>query len=115
MKKKTAIASKPPSACVSAFTAARSTRCISAICSPRDALEQLRLDAVLFVLCGQSPLKSRKPRATDARRLAMLRLALKNHPRFWLTRCELDRPAPPIPTTPRSKSARPFRARNFSG
>jgi nicotinate-nucleotide adenylyltransferase len=60
----------------------------------RDALEQLRLDAVLFVPCGQSPLKTRKPRATDARRLAMLRLALKNNPRFWLTRCELDRPAP---------------------
>src|SRR5271163_2258576 len=60
----------------------------------RDALEQLRLDAILFVPCGQSPLKTRKPRATDARRLAMLRLALKNNPRFWLTRCELDRPAP---------------------
>ncbi|HEV3271415.1 MAG TPA: nicotinate-nucleotide adenylyltransferase [Candidatus Methylacidiphilales bacterium] len=60
----------------------------------RDALEQLRLDAVLFVPCGQSPLKTRKPRATDARRLAMLRLALKNDPRFWLTRCEIDRPAP---------------------
>jgi nicotinate-nucleotide adenylyltransferase len=60
----------------------------------RDALEQLRLDAVLFVPCGQSPLKTRKPRAADARRLAMLRLALKNNPRFWLTRCELDRPAP---------------------
>jgi nicotinate-nucleotide adenylyltransferase len=60
----------------------------------RDALEQLRLDAVLFVPCGQSPLKTRKPRASDARRLAMLRLALKNHPHFWLTRCEIDRPAP---------------------
>ena len=24
----------------------------------------------------------------------MLRLALKSNPRFWLTRCELDRPAP---------------------
>ena len=42
----------------------------------RDALEQLRLDAVLFVPCGQSPLKSRKPHASDAQRLAMLRLAL---------------------------------------
>jgi nicotinate-nucleotide adenylyltransferase len=60
----------------------------------RDALEQLRLDAILFVPCGQSPLKIRKPRASDSRRLAMLRLALKNNPRFWLTRCELDRPAP---------------------
>jgi len=60
----------------------------------RDALEQLRLDAILFVPCGRSPLKSRKPRATDAQRVAMLRLALKSHSHFWLTRCELDRPAP---------------------
>jgi len=60
----------------------------------RDALEQLRLNAVLFVPCGQSPFKSRKPRVTDSQRVAMLRLALKNHPQFWLTRCELDRPAP---------------------
>jgi len=60
----------------------------------RDAMEQLDLDAVLFVPCGQSPLKTRKPHTTDARRLAMLRLALKGNPHFWLTRCELDRPAP---------------------
>jgi len=60
----------------------------------RDALEQLHLDAILFVPCGQSPLKTRKPHATDARRVAMLRLVSKNNPRFWLTRCELDRPAP---------------------
>jgi nicotinate-nucleotide adenylyltransferase len=60
----------------------------------RDTLEQARLDAVLFVPCGQSPHKSRKPRATDIQRLAMLRLALKGEPRFWLTRCEIERPAP---------------------
>jgi len=60
----------------------------------RDAMEQLHLDAVLFVPCGQSPLKTRKPRATAPRRLAMLRLALKGHSRFWLSRCELDRPGP---------------------
>jgi len=60
----------------------------------RDALEQLRLDAILFVPCGQSPFKSRRPHVTDAQRVAMLRLALKNEPRFWFTRCELDRPAP---------------------
>jgi nicotinate-nucleotide adenylyltransferase len=60
----------------------------------RDAMEQLRLEAVLFVPCGQSPFKSRRPLAPAARRLAMLRLGLKHEPRFWLTRCELDRPAP---------------------
>ena len=60
----------------------------------RDALEQLRLEAVLFVPAAQSPFKAAKTRATGAQRLAMLKLALKSSPRFWLTRCELDRPAP---------------------
>jgi nicotinate-nucleotide adenylyltransferase len=60
----------------------------------RDALEQMRLDAVLFVPCARSPFKSGHPRSGDAQRLALLRLALKGEPRFWLTRCELERPAP---------------------
>jgi nicotinate-nucleotide adenylyltransferase len=60
----------------------------------RDALEQLSLDAILFVPCGQSPLKFRRPHATDVQRLTMLRLALKSNKCFWLTRCEVDRPAP---------------------
>jgi len=34
------------------------------------------------------------PLATAAQRVAMLKLALKGEPRFWLSRCELDRPAP---------------------
>jgi nicotinate-nucleotide adenylyltransferase len=60
----------------------------------RDALEQCRLDAVMFVPCAQSPLKTRGALAPHARRLAMLKLALLGEPRFWLSRCELDRPAP---------------------
>jgi nicotinate-nucleotide adenylyltransferase len=60
----------------------------------RDALEQARLDAVLFIPCAQSPLKKSGPRATGAQRAAMLRLAIKGEPRFWLSRCELDRPTP---------------------
>jgi nicotinate-nucleotide adenylyltransferase len=60
----------------------------------RDALEQLKLDTVLFVPCALSPFKSRKPHVADTQRVAMLHLALKSNPRFWLTRCELDRPAP---------------------
>jgi nicotinate-nucleotide adenylyltransferase len=59
-----------------------------------DVLEQLRLDAVIFVPCGQSPLKSSKPLAPGVRRLAMLKLAVKKEPRFWLSRCELDRSGP---------------------
>ena len=60
----------------------------------RDALEQARLDAVLFIPCAQSPHKSGRPRTTDAQRVAMLQLALKGETRFWLCRCELDRAAP---------------------
>ena len=60
----------------------------------RDALEQLRLDAILFVPCGQSPFKHRKPNVTDAQRLALLRLAVKGNGKFWLSRCEIDRPPP---------------------
>ncbi len=60
----------------------------------RDALEQLKLDAVLFVPCGRSPFKDLQPRATDVERLSLLKRALKSEPRFWLSRCELDRPAP---------------------
>jgi nicotinate-nucleotide adenylyltransferase len=60
----------------------------------RDALEQLRLDAVLFVPCARSPFKNRQPHASDRQRVAMLRLALKGAPYFWLSRCELERPAP---------------------
>ncbi len=60
----------------------------------RDALEQCRLDAVLFVPCAQSPLKSRRALAGGGQRAAMLQAALKGEPRFWLSRCELERPAP---------------------
>ena len=60
----------------------------------RDALEQLKLDAVLFVPAARSPYKAKQPLAPNARRLHMLKAALKHEPRFWLSRCELDRPAP---------------------
>ena len=59
-----------------------------------DALEQARLDAVLFVPCAQSPHKDARPLTPDAGRVAMLKLALKPEPRFWLSRCELDRGGP---------------------
>ncbi len=60
----------------------------------REAMEQLKLEAVLFVPARRSPFKSRAPGASEAQRLAMLRLALKGRANFWLSRCELDRPAP---------------------
>ena len=60
----------------------------------RDALEQARLDAVLFVPCAQSPHKDARPLTSNAERVAMLRRALKGEERFWLSRCELERPGP---------------------
>ena len=60
----------------------------------RNALEQARLSAILFVPCAQSPHKNSRPRATAVQRLAMLRAALKGESRFWLSRCEIDRPGP---------------------
>lgn len=60
----------------------------------RDALEQLKFDAVLFVPARQSPFKTGPPGATANQRVAMLKLALKGERRFWLTRCEVDRPPP---------------------
>src|ERR1700733_6620608 len=59
-----------------------------------DALEQLKLDAVLFIPARQSPFKPGKTGANEKQRLAMLKLALKGREKFWLSRCELDRPAP---------------------
>jgi nicotinate-nucleotide adenylyltransferase len=60
----------------------------------QDALEQLKLDAVLFIPARQSPFKPGKTGANEKQRLAMLKLALKGREKFWLSRCELDRPAP---------------------
>jgi nicotinate-nucleotide adenylyltransferase len=60
----------------------------------RDALEQMRLDAVLFIPCARSPFKAGAPRTSDTQRVAMLRRALAGERRFWFSRCELDRPAP---------------------
>jgi nicotinate-nucleotide adenylyltransferase len=59
----------------------------------QDALEQLKLDAVLFIPARQSPFKPGKTGANEKQRLAMLKLALKGREKFWLSRCELDRPA----------------------
>lgn len=57
-----------------------------------EAREQLQLDAVLFLPCNQSPHKPDRPPAAPRHRLAMLQVALKGLPRFWLCRCEIDRP-----------------------
>jgi nicotinate-nucleotide adenylyltransferase len=60
----------------------------------QDVREQLHLDAVLFVPCGQSPHKLGNPPSPAKHRLAMLRATLRDWPHFWLSRCEIDRPGP---------------------
>jgi len=58
------------------------------------ALESVPLDRVLFVLARRSPLKDRAPVAPESDRLAMLRLAVAEEPRFAVSRVELDREGP---------------------
>ena len=57
----------------------------------RYALEQARLDRVVFIPAAQSPLKVHSPLSNDAARLEMLRLALSEEARFELNTSELDR------------------------
>lgn len=55
------------------------------------------LDAVWFVPAQRSPLKAHRPTG-NRHRLAMLALALQDHPRFTVSRVDLDRPAPSYTT-----------------
>ena len=54
------------------------------------AYEQLGLDKVLFMPCGNPPHKlNRTGRATDAQRSEMVRLAIENNPHFELSLMEM--------------------------
>jgi nicotinate-nucleotide adenylyltransferase len=58
------------------------------------ALEELRLDRLLFVPAHRSPLKSAGPVASASDRIAMLEASIPDEPRFAVSRVELDRPEP---------------------
>lgn len=60
----------------------------------RDALEQLGFDEIIFVPAAISPLKKSAPIASGEVRLAMLRAAIQDEPRFAVDDCELRRPPP---------------------
>ena len=60
----------------------------------RDAIEQLRLDSVLFIPAALSPHKLRAHPASAELRVEMLRAAIEGEPRFCLDELELVRPAP---------------------
>ena len=57
----------------------------------RAALECVPLDRVIFVPARRSPLKDRGPFASEQDRLAMLRLATQDEPRFAVSTVELER------------------------
>ena len=59
-----------------------------------DALEQMRLDRVIFIPCALSPHKSDPPIAPGEERLAMIRRAIRGWSGFGLSDCELERVGP---------------------
>ena len=58
------------------------------------ALESAKLDRVVFVPARRSPLKDREPAASADDRYAMLVAAIKDEPRFAVSRVELQREGP---------------------
>jgi len=60
----------------------------------RAAVETVSLDRVLFVVARRSPLKDRSPQASEADRVAMLRLAVSGEPAFAVSTLELERAGP---------------------
>jgi nicotinate-nucleotide adenylyltransferase len=54
-------------------------------------LRQAALDRVMFVPASRQPHKPRAPRATDAERVAMLRLATRERAEFEVSTVEIDR------------------------
>lgn len=58
------------------------------------ARESLRLDRVLFVPAGVPPHKGRKHLSSVAHRVAMTRLAVRNHPAFTVLTLEARRDGP---------------------
>lgn len=59
-----------------------------------EALDQLRLDHLLWVLTPHNPLKIPLSETPLEHRLAMLRLAISDEPRFDMSTIELERPGP---------------------
>ena len=58
------------------------------------ALTQLSLGRVLFAPVGMQPLKQERRSSTPEHRARMVELAIADHPRFALSRVDLDRPGP---------------------
>ena len=59
-----------------------------------EALSELNLSKVYFVPSRQNPLKKKDDLLPQALRVKRLRAAIKNHPEFKISLCELRRPRP---------------------
>jgi nicotinate-nucleotide adenylyltransferase len=59
-----------------------------------DALDQLRLDLLLWVLTPVPPHKQGNPISPADQRLGLVQAAIDGEPRFQLSRVEMDRPGP---------------------
>ena len=60
----------------------------------RQAIEDLCLDRVIFIPAAESPFKPDQPDASAGDRLAMIRLAIQDEPRFVADPFELNRESP---------------------
>jgi nicotinate-nucleotide adenylyltransferase len=65
---------------------------IGHLAAAEQALEQFRLDCVVFVPTGTPPHKRGFVTPAELRYL-MVAVATAGHPRFWVSRCEIDNPA----------------------
>lgn len=59
-----------------------------------EALDQLKLDQILWVLTPAPPHKTLRKITLLAHRLRMVELAIEGNPKFILSRIEIDRPPP---------------------
>jgi len=59
-----------------------------------EALDQLKLDQILWVLTPVPPHKTLRKISPLAHRLKMVELAIEGNPKFILSRIEIDRPPP---------------------
>jgi nicotinate-nucleotide adenylyltransferase len=59
-----------------------------------EALEQLWLDRVLWVLTPQPPHKNNQQLTSVEQRLSLLNAAIEDNPRFEISRVDMDRPPP---------------------
>ena len=59
-----------------------------------EALDQLQLERVLWVLTPEPPHKQGQDRQSLDDRLEMLHIAISEYPEFLLSRVDIDRPSP---------------------